>query len=590
MTFDQWIIIAILLVMLIAYATERFRIEFVAMTGLGVAYLSGIVPVQNVFAGFSSPAVITVAEVLLIVSALSATRVVDDFSRRIIAHANNERAVLAILCATGAFISIFMNNIGALALMFPVALSVSSRLNIAPGRILMALSFATLLGGMCSLTGTPANLVVNQWKISETGAGFGYFELALIGGPVTLAGLAWVVLAAPRVFRHMEPPQASPFDGGPSDFLTEMSVPALSVLAGLHLPEAEERHGISIHGVVRHGNHVFARRGDIVIAPHDTLLIEGPLNRLDELEGNGSLQPATAHADQPAMLERMEVVVMPESLLLGSRISDIQAFAEGQVSVACLASRRRRIEGRFEDLQIGMGDVLVLSGERHALREAVADCGVLPLSRRRPRMISKMAKPSVAIFTIGILLTAFDILPTEIAFGAVVIAMAMLGSLNLRGALQEMNWSIIILLACMIPLGIAVEQTGAARVIANTIAEYLPVTSPLAVATTVLLMAVIITPFIDNVSTAVVLSPIAASMASRTGVAVEPLLMAVAVGASLDFLTPFGHHNNAVVMGAAGYRFRDFPRLGAPLLIICILAAILALASLQSGPALAIFY
>ncbi len=590
MTFDQWAIIAILLTMLVAYATERFRVELVAMTGLGVGYLAGVVPVQNVFAGFSSPAVITVAEVLLIVSALSATRVIDDFSRRIIARASNETAVLAILCATGAFISVFMNNIGALALMFPVALSVCVRLNIAPGRILMPLSFATLLGGMCSLTGTPANLVVNQWNISKTGAGFGYFELALIGGPVALAGLAWIVFAAPRVFRHLHAPEATPFDAGPGEFLAKMAVPPMSGMVGLHVPEAEDRFGIAIHGVLRHGNHVFARRGDILIAADDTLLVEGSLARLDELEGTGILRATLEQADHPPTLERMEVVVMPESLLLGSRIADIQAFADSAVSVAGLASRRRRIEGRFEDIQIGMGDVLILAGERTTLRQTAADCGVLPLSRRRPRIISRMAKPSIATFAAGILLTAFNIVPTEVAFGAVVIVMAMLGSLNLRSALQDINWTIIILLACMIPLGMAVEETGAARLIANTIAEYLPVAEPLAVATVVLLLAVAITPFIDNVSTAVVLSPIAAGIASRTGVPVEPLLMAVAVGASLDFLTPFGHHNNAVVMGAAGYRFRDFPRLGAPLLMICLIMAILALAGVQNSPTLATFF
>lgn len=589
MTFDQWAIITILIAMLAAYATERFRVELVAMTGLGVGFLSGVVPVQNVFAGFSSPAVITVAEVLLIVSALSATRVIDDFSRRIVARASNETSVLAILCGTGAFISVFMNNIGALALMFPVALSVSARLNIAPGRILMALSFATLLGGMCSLTGTPANLVVNQWSISETGAGFGYFELALVGGPVALAGLAWIVFAAPRVFRHLHTAE-TPFDTGPSEFLAEMAVPASSEMIGMHVPYAEERFGVAIHGVLRHGNHVFARRGDILIAPQDLLLVEGALSHLDELEEAGVLEAISHVGKQPASFERMEAVVMPESFLLGSRIADIQAFADTSVSVAGLASRRKRIEGRFGDLQIGMGDVLILSGERGALRQAAADCGILPLSRRRPPVTGKMAKPSIATFAAGILLTAFDIVPTEIAFGAVVIIMAMLGSLNLRSAMQDINWTIIILLACMIPLGLAVEDTGAARVIANTIAEYLPMTEPLAVATVVLLLAVAITPFIDNVSTAVVLSPIAAGIASRTGVPVEPLLMAVAVGASLDFLTPFGHHNNAVVMGAAGYRFRDFPRLGAPLLLICLIVAILALAGVQNGAALATFF
>jgi len=230
-----------------------------------------------------------------------------------------------------------------------------------------------------------------------------------------------------------------------------------------------------------------------------------------------------------------------------------------------------------------MGDVLVLSGEREAIREAVADCALLPLSSRRPASSRRGAAVGVGIFACGVLATAFNLVPAEIAFGAVVLALALIGNLNLRAAFQDINWSSVILLACMIPLGLAVEDTGAARVIANQIAEYLPAFSPLMVATIILLLAVIITPFIDNVSTAIILSPIAAGLATRTGVPVEPLLMAVAIGASLDFLTPFGHHNNTVVMGAAGYRFRDFPRFGAPLLAVCLLTAIPVLGWLIEG-------
>jgi len=419
--------------------------------------------------------------------------------------------------------------------------------------------------------------------ISETGRGFGYFELAMLGGPVAIAGLIWIILVSPRAFRKVEAPSA-PFDAGPADFLAEMAVPEDSPLIGLHVPAVEARREITIHSVFRHGAHVFARRGDIVLAPGDTLLIEADISRIDQLQEEGELeQPVLASA---AGEERIEGVVMPESLAVGSRIEDIYAFAERDVKVVALASRRRRIEGRFDELQIGMGDVLVLAGERDALREVAADCGLLPLSGRKPAALRPRAWSGVAIFVAGIVLTAFNIASPEIAFGGVVIALAMLGNLNLRSALQDLNWTILILLACMIPLGMAVEETGAARVIANAIAGHLPTTEPLIVAGTVLLLAVAITPFIDNVSTAVVLSPIAAGIATRTGVPVEPLLMAVAVGASLDFLTPFGHHNNMVVMGAGGYRFLDFPRFGGPLLALCVVVAIATLAWLLAAPGL----
>jgi di/tricarboxylate transporter len=579
-TFEQWTIVGILVAMLAAYVTERIRVEMVAMSGLGLGYLSGVVPVQNVFAGFSSAAVVTVVEILLIVSALAQSQAIDAFARRIVARTRNETAVLAILCVLAAAVSVVMNNIGALALFFPVALSVCARLDIPPGRVLMPLSFATLLGGTCSLTGTPANLVVNEWKIAETGTGFSYFEPALIGGPVALAGLVWIVLAARRTFRRMPAPAPAGFDAGPSDFLSEMAVLDDSPLAGRRLLDVEEEFDLHIHGVMRHGAHVFARRGDIVIASGDNLLVEADFSLLDELRGR-------AASDEAAGGERVEAVVMPESLLLGSRVADIGAFAEHSVRVAALASRRHRVEGSFGDLQIGMGDVLVLTGDRDALRQAVVDCGLLPLSRRRPARPRVKAAPGIAAFAAGVLLSAFSIVPPELAFGAVVLALVVTRSLDLRTALQDLNWPIVILLACMIPLGMAVSDTGAARVIADAVATYLPTTEPVLVVALVLLTTVAITPFIDNVSVAVVLSPIAAGVASRTGVAVEPLLMAVAIGASLDFLTPFGHHNNAVVMGAAGYRFRDFPRFGGPLLAICLIVAILALAAFLAPPALA---
>ncbi|RYD89443.1 MAG: hypothetical protein EOP50_17515 [Sphingobacteriales bacterium] len=313
-----------------------------------------------------------------------------------------------------------------------------------------------------------------------------------------------------------------------------------------------------------------------MIAPDDLILLEGDFGQIEQLREQGALSPSY-HDFAVIDGERIEAVVMPDSLLLGSRITDIRSFSDHAIQVVGLASRRHRIEGGFGDLQVGVGDVLILEGERGALREALYECSLLPLSRHRPPRVNIRAVTGVVIFGLGILASAFEFLPPEIAFGGVVIALAATRCLNLRTALQDLNWPIIVLLACMIPLGMAVQDTGAAQVIANSIVNYMPTNEPIAVAALVLLMAIGITPFIDNVSTAVVLSPIVVSIAARTGVPVEPLLMAVAVGASLDFLTPFGHHNNAVVMGAAGYKFADFPRLGGMLLAICFCTALLTL-------------
>jgi di/tricarboxylate transporter len=570
MTLEQGAIIALLGCMFAVYALERFRVELVALTGLAIAFLAGLVPLTGVFAGFSNPAVITVVEILVVVSVLARTRAVESFAVLIVGHASRERAVLLVLCTVGAGVSVFMNNIGALALMFPVTLSVCTRLEISPARMLMPLSFATLLGGMCSLTGTPANLVINEWRIAQTGGGFGYFDLGSVGGPVAVIGIAWLIIVAPRLLRQ-DAAGAAAGETVPGDVLVELRVTPKSALIGLSLTIIAERHRIDVHDVMRDGAHVFARRDDIVVSADDSLLAQADLDAIETLEASGAVM------FEASSTERLEAVVTPESYLIGSRIGDLSALAEHGVAVMGLTSRRQRIEGAFGDLQIGLGDVLLLAGERQALRDAAGDAGLLALLPRKALGARPDAFRSAAIFAIGVVATAIGLAPPEIAFGGVVLAMALSGSLRLREALQDVNWTIVILLACMIPLGAAVQNTGAARVIANAIVGHLEMTQPWAVTATILVLAAAVTPFVDNVSVAAVLSPVAAGVASRAGMPVEPLLVAVAIGASLDFLTPFGHHNNAVVMGAAGYRFTDFPRLGLPLVGLSLVVAISAL-------------
>ena len=574
MIFQQAAIIVILGVMLLSFASERWRVETVAMAGLAAGLVTGVVPLADVFQGFSNSAVITVIEILLIVSVLTRSRVIDDFARRLATKVSSERALLAVLCVTGATVSIFMNNIGALALMFPVALSLSQRLHVAPGRILMALSFSTLLGGMCSLTGTPANLAVNQWMIAQTGQGMGYFELAKVGLPLALVGVAWLVFASPRLFARFGPTAAHHDTAGVAQVqLAPRTLAASSEWIGRTVAEIAQREDISIHDVLRGGRHVFARRDTIRLQPGDTLLLEAGPERLDALE------PAGVRRHRPLTDEELviEGVIMPESLIVGSRVEDLMALSGDAVLVDGLVSRRGRVEGRFEDLQFSTGDVVSLVGRNEDIRELARDAGLLLLSPRRPGERPLRRGLGVGLFGAGVLATAVGLVPVEIAFGGVVLALAMAGALDLRRALSEINWRIVILLACMIPLGAAVETTGAAKVLASALMAALPSEQGILIIAVVLVAGVVMTPFIDNVSTAIILSPIAAELSARTGTPLEPLLIAVAISASIDFLTPIGHHNNAIVMGAGGYRFGEFARLGAPLTALCLVVATLVL-------------
>ena len=205
MTFPQLATLALLLGLLLVFATDRFRIELVALAGLACGVLLGVVPFADAFTGFSNAAVITVAEILILTRVIARSHLMDHFARHLTRFASSERFLLALVCSLGAFTSVFMNNIGALALWVPVALSLCWSTGIAPGKVLIPLSFATLLGGTCSLIGTPANLVVSNFQTEATGQPFGFFDLAWVGLPITVAGVTWLVLAAPG--REIRSPQ-----------------------------------------------------------------------------------------------------------------------------------------------------------------------------------------------------------------------------------------------------------------------------------------------------------------------------------------------------------------------------------------------
>lgn len=568
MTFEQAAIILLLVFMLAVFAIDRWRLEIVALAGLGAGVALGLVPVGDVFSGFANPAVITVVEILLVVQVLSRTRLLDAIAARILAFARTPTAILAALSAAAAVLSVFMNNIGALALMIPVAVSVCRAASIAPRLVMMPIAFSALLGGLCSIVGTPANLIVSQQLQVATGAGFAFFDYAWAGVPAMLAGLAAIVIWFPR----LEGAEATgPASAPPArTVVAELEVAPGSVLAGRPLAEL----GLPLLAARRGGAHLFIRRPDLRLDTGDLILVEAPLSTIEAMVGEGTLRwlgPA------PVADNRVEAVIMPESTLVGSRIATAEPFSARGVRIVAVSTRAPRIEGGFEDLRLSIGDILHLDGDAAAIAEALAETELLPLERAEAATPSTDTRLPLAFFGCGILLAALGLAPPEIAFGLVVLALAATGFLNLRMGLADLNWPILIMLAAMIPLGLAVETTGTARMLADGLVSLLPAGASLLPVAAVLLLAIVITPFVNNASTAIVLGPIAIGIAQATGLPPEPFLIAVAMGASIDFLTPFGHHNNMVVMGLGPYRFVDFPRAGWPVTAATALAGCLAI-------------
>ncbi|NLD55336.1 MAG: cation transporter [Burkholderiaceae bacterium] len=561
MNLEQAAILVLLVGMLAAFALDRIRMEVVALGGLALGTALGLVAPAQALAGFSNPAFITVVEILLIVQVLGRSCVIDPLSQRIPEIARTETGVLALLCTVTAFLSVFMNNIGALALMIPVVTSVCRVSGLDRRRVLMPVSFAALLGGLCSVIGTPANLLVSNQLAAATGHGFAFFDFAWVGVPAAAAGILVLLVWPRRVLGtgaadHARlPPQAR------RNVVAEVEVPAGSPLAGT----APSGPDFTVHTLRRGGANLLHQRPGTTIEPGDVMLVEIGLQRLEALLAAGALTlPAPAPAADRPGTRRVEAVIMPESTLVGSRVGTLDLLASRGIAVIAVATQTPRIEGSFADLRPSIGDVLYLSGGQEAIEDAVDEADILPLWPKPPAEAGDVRWPPSIAFAGGIVLAAFGLIPPEFAFGLVLVILATLGDLNLRRGLAELDWPILIMLAAMIPLGQAVETTGAAAVLADGLIAALPSHSPIALAAAMLVLAIAITPFVNNASTALVLGPIALGIAAAAGVSPEPLLIAVALGASVDFLTPIGHHNNTVVMGMAGYRFADFMKAGWP--------------------------
>ncbi|MBB4439920.1 MULTISPECIES: SLC13 family permease [Rhizobium] len=565
MSFEQASLLSLLLAMLILFSLDRIRIEVVSIAGLLGGYALGLYPAEQIFTGFASPVVITVVEILLIVQVLARARLFDSLAARFAAARPSGFKVIAGTSALAGFMSIFMNNIGAFAITLPVALRLGTVLTIPRRQLVMPVSFAALLGGLVSLIGTPANLLVSDALAKATGTGFHFFDFAYVGLPVAIAG---ILLIAFRVQRLFQEPDETPATISPTArrIVVERYIPDISPLIGVRLSDCPVRFGIKPHALIRGDNFVFGPLDQSVIEPGDVLLAEGADAVFANLAATQALiADAHPHGLQPDFT-RVEAVVMPESTLVGSRVRSLEVFHHRGIAVTALSMRAPRIEGRFLDLQLSIGDILTLEGPRIAIGEALEESECLPLASTAPSEPAPLSWRPFALFACGVAASAAGLRP-DVAFAGVVLVLALLNHLNIRQAMADLNWPIIIMLAAMIPIGQAVATTGAAETIAGWLRLVVPITHPLFGIALILFLAMALTPFVNNATVAIVLTPIALEFARAGRHAPDAYLIAVAAGASLDFLTPFGHHNNTLAMGIGGYRFSDFLRAGWPLAV-----------------------
>ncbi len=585
LTFDQAVVFAILAGTLILFVWGRWRYDLVAATALLLVFLAGLVPADQVFMGFGHPAVITVAAVLVLSRGLLNAGVVDALARHLGRVGTRPTAQVAVLTGIVILCSGFMNNVGALALLMPVAIWMSRQSGRSPSLLLMPLAFGSLLGGLITLIGTPPNIIIAIYR-AETGLpAFGMFDFAPVGLAVSAVGLLFIALAGWRLTPRRSGGHSAEELFDIQNYISEVLVPEGARIVGqtvFHLTSAMEKETeATVVGMIRGQRHIAAPAWYEVIQTGDILMIEAAPEDLNTLIEAMGLQLAECKGDDCRAIlgsneiRLMEAVVTVDSPLPGKTASSLHLRRNFGVNLLAIARRGERLKSRLGQAEFIIGDILLLQGGEAALQTVVRTFKCLPLAERdlrigQPRKVAM----AVGIFAAAMLLSALNLVPVQIAFVAAALVMTLTGLVSIREIYESIDWPIIVLLGAMFPLGHALESTGGAQLIAAKLLLLSDRFSAPAILTVLLVGTMLLSNVVNNAAAAVLMAPIAITLAGGLHVSVDPLLMAVAVGASCAFLTPVGHQSNALVMAPGGYRFGDYWRLGLPLSILVVGVAV----------------
>ena len=619
MTIDQGLILLILFASVGMFLWGRWRHDMVALGTLLACVLAGLVTPDAAFSGFGHPAVITVACVLVLSRGLQASGAVDVLARRALPAKAGPLVSLAALVGLGALLSGFMNNVGAMALLMPVALQIARRHSLPPGRALMPLAFGTILGGMTTMIGTPPNLIVAGFRAEAGGSAFAMFDFTPVGLAVALCGVTFVVLLGWRLVPARKQQAAGDFDTGA--YLTEARVTESSKAVGMSLREIEaalDDAGAQVVGLVRNEVRLRTPHGGRHIRSHDILVLETNADTLGEVlsrfdlkleesvkpqatveENDDSEQttpPAEAtqteaetekttaadardtetdaedDADEDEQREKREeavlteLAVLPGAALAGRSASDIQLRTRYGLNLLAVSREGHRSRSRLRALPLRAGDLLLIQGPTNATLEFASDFGCVPLAERDLRIPSpRKAVMAAIIMAVAVGGAAFGLLPAAVSFALGVLASMALRTVPPRNVYAAIDWPVIVLLAALIPVAGAMATTGTADLIARFLLTTVAQGNAVLVLGIILVTTMFLSDLMNNAATAAVMCPIALGTAAALGVNPDSFLMAVAIGASCAFLTPIGHQNNTLILGPGGFHFGDYWRLGLPL-------------------------
>lgn len=579
----KYLVFAIIIVALVLFIWGRWRYDIVAMLALMAVVAVGAVPFSYAFNGFSNPAVITVAAVMIISRAITDSGIVDDCVRYITPLTQRNIILhIAVLTVIAAVLSAFMNNVGALGLIMPVAIQSAIKMDRSPSTLLMPIAFGSILGGMTTLIGTPPNILVSTFRQEYMGQGFGMFSFAPVGGVVASIGVLYIIFIGWRLLPKPKKMKTKSIDQlfQIEDYFTEVKVNTDSTIVDETITQIEELANVVVYALIRNKRKRVNPKESEIIRIDDILVIEAAPSELDKLVSSAKLQLVGSKAISKEVLSNenlavMEAVVMPGSRVEGRTSQRLKLRTRYGLNLLAIARKGQEIHQRLKNAKLLVGDVLLIQGEESTLRDSIADIGFLPIAKRGLSLgTSKKKFLPLIIFLVALIVTTAGLVPIQISFSGAVLAMILFNVISIRKVYSSIDLSIIVLLGAMIPVGGAMELTGGAQLLGATIVQYVGNMPIYVIIGAIMLITIVLTDVMNNAATAVLMAPIAANIATALHYNVDPFLMTVVVGASCSFLTPIGHQNNTIVMGPGGYKFGDYWRMGLPLDILVVLTAI----------------
>ena len=581
MTLQQGLSFALIGATVLCFIWGRWRYDLIAVAALAVGVASGLIPIKSAFDGFSNDIVIIIASALVLSAAISRSGLVDTLMAPLLPHLKDERTQVPVLATVTTLLSMVTKNVGALALMMPSALRIARRTEVSPGRLLMPMSFGSLVGGLAVLVGTSPNIIVSEVRQEELGKPFAMFDFMPVGGSLAVLAIAYLAFA----YRLLPKSRVAAIDIdaalAANAYVTEVEVPEGWSFGHSRVGDLRRSAGeaVVVVALLRGRRRIASPHPNRKILPGDVLLLEGQQQALNELIVKAKLK--LTDADRPVVMEEptdevrvVEAVIGAESDLIGQTAKSLTLNDTYGVNLLGVSRAGYRMAGRLATVRMKAGDILVLQGAEQLLPNALRALGCLPLAEREVRLGGvRHALLPTAILAVAMVLVAFGVLPVAGGFFAAAVLVVATGALRMREAYASLDAPVLVLVAAMIPVSDTVQASGGTDLIATWLSSAFQGLPPLLTLTAMMAVAMAATPFLNNAATVLIVAPIGLGLAKHLGLSPDPFLMAVAVGAGCDFLTPVGHQCNTLVLGPGGYRFSDYARLGAPLTMLILVVA-----------------